>query len=67
MIALNTAANTECILTRYVSGFQVGTALPVTLPPGRYKVTRREVIDECQVVLLDNQYRVDAADVADRS
>ncbi len=66
MIALNNASKTECIITRYVSAFQVGTALPVTLPPGRYEITNQELIDGCEVVLLNNSYRVDAASVMNR-
>lgn len=59
MIALHTAAKAECILTRYVSAFQVGTALPVTLPPGRYEITNHELIGQDRVYLLNNCYRVE--------
>lgn len=51
-----TAAPSERVLDEYTTAWELGTGLPVSLPPGRYAVTRAESRAAERFLLLDDAF-----------
>lgn len=65
MSAARSESERVCVFRRYTPAWEVGTGLPVSLAPGRYRVTGEEYRNGICYLELNETYRVDARDLVD--